>query len=78
MALPSGGRGQIAGDAATLIDPGDETALAAAIAKLATDPAARADAAARGLARAASFTWKRCAELTATAYTRAILEGGGN
>jgi glycosyltransferase involved in cell wall biosynthesis len=69
---------EVAGDAATLIDPGDEDALAAAIAKLATDPPARQDAAARGLARAASFTWQRCAELTATAYTRAILEGGAN
>ena len=66
------------GDAATLIDPGDEDALAAAVAKLATDPAARQDAAARGLARAATFTWKRCAELTATAYARAILDGGAN
>ncbi|HEV2871868.1 MAG TPA: glycosyltransferase family 1 protein, partial [Actinomycetota bacterium] len=63
---------EVAGDAATLIDPGDETALAAAIAKLATDPAARADAATRGLARAASFTWERCAELTAAAYSRAL------
>jgi len=69
---------EVAGDAATLIDPGDEDALAAAIAKLVTDPPARQDAAARGLARAATFTWKRCAELTATAYTRAILEGGAN
>jgi glycosyltransferase involved in cell wall biosynthesis len=69
---------EVAGDAATLIDPGDEDALAAAIAKLATDPAARQDAATRGLARAATFTWKRCADLTATAYARAILEGGAN
>ena len=69
---------EVAGDAATLIDPGDEDALAAAIAKLATDLAARQDAAARGLARAATFTWKRCADLTATAYARAILEGGAN
>ncbi|HEX2158277.1 MAG TPA: glycosyltransferase, partial [Actinomycetes bacterium] len=65
---------EIAGDAATLIDPGDDTALAAAVAKLATDPAARADAATRGLARAAAFTWERCAELTAAAYARAMLE----
>ena len=45
--------------------------LAAAIAKLATDPAARQDAA-RGRARAAGFTWARCAELTA-ASARALL-----
>jgi glycosyltransferase involved in cell wall biosynthesis len=63
---------EVAGDAATLVDPGDDTALAAAIAKLTTDPAARADAATRGLARAASFTWARCAELTAAAYSRAL------
>jgi glycosyltransferase involved in cell wall biosynthesis len=37
---------EIAGDAATLIEPGDHDALAAAIAKLAGDPAARQDAAA--------------------------------
>ena len=63
---------EVAGDAATLIEPGDEHALAAAIAKLATDPAARQDAAARGRSRAATFTWRRCAELTAAAYTRAV------
>jgi glycosyltransferase involved in cell wall biosynthesis len=69
---------EVAGDAAALIDPGDDAALAAAIAKLATDPAARQDAAARGLAQAATFTWRRCAELTAAAYSRAILGGGVN
>jgi glycosyltransferase involved in cell wall biosynthesis len=62
---------EVAGDAATLVDPGDDAALAAAIAKLATDPAARQDAAARGRRRAAGFTWARCAELTAAAYRRA-------
>jgi glycosyltransferase involved in cell wall biosynthesis len=62
---------EVAGDAATLVDPGDDAALAAAIAKLATDPAARQDAAARGLARAATYTWARCAELTAAAYRHA-------
>jgi glycosyltransferase involved in cell wall biosynthesis len=63
---------EVAGDAATLVDPGDDAALAAAIAKLASDPAARQDAAARGLARAAAFTWERCADLTAAAYSRAL------
>ena len=63
---------EVAGDADTLIDQGDEDALAAAVAKLATDPAARQDAAARGRARAAAFTWERCADLTAAAYSRAL------
>jgi glycosyltransferase involved in cell wall biosynthesis len=61
---------EVAGDAALLVDPGDVSALAAAIAKLAGDPAARQEAAARGRARAAGFTWERCAALTAAAYHR--------
>jgi glycosyltransferase involved in cell wall biosynthesis len=63
---------EVAGDAALLVDPGDPDALAAALAKLAGDPAARQAAAARGLARAAAFTWERCAAETAAAYHRAI------
>ena len=63
---------EVAGDAAVLVDPGDVGALAAAVAKLATDPAARHDAAGRGLARAAAFTWERCADLTVAAYRRAL------
>jgi glycosyltransferase involved in cell wall biosynthesis len=63
---------EVAGDAAALVEPGDAGALAAAVAKLAADPAARHDAAARGLARAAAFTWERCADLTAAAYRRAL------
>jgi glycosyltransferase involved in cell wall biosynthesis len=63
---------EVAGDVAVLVEPGDDEALAAAIAKLAADPAARNDAAERGRARAASFTWERCADLTAAAYRRAL------
>jgi glycosyltransferase involved in cell wall biosynthesis len=63
---------EVAGDAAALVEPGDAAALAAAIAKLAADPAARQDAATRGRRRAAGFTWARCAELTAAAYSRAL------
>jgi glycosyltransferase involved in cell wall biosynthesis len=62
---------EVAGDAATVIDPGDDVALVASLAKLATDPAARQDASTRGRRRAAAFTWERCAELTAIAYRRA-------
>jgi glycosyltransferase involved in cell wall biosynthesis len=63
---------EVAGDAAALVEPGDAAALAAALAKLAGDPAARRDAAARGLVRAAGFTWRRCATQTAAAYARAL------
>jgi glycosyltransferase involved in cell wall biosynthesis len=67
---------EVAGDAATLVEPGDDHALAAALAKLAGDPAAREDAAARGRRRAAAFSWERCAELTAAAYRRALGDPG--
>jgi glycosyltransferase involved in cell wall biosynthesis len=63
---------EVAGDAAWLVDPGDTDALAAALAKLATDPAARQAAAARGRDRAATFTWDRCAAQTVAAYHRAL------
>jgi glycosyltransferase involved in cell wall biosynthesis len=63
---------EVAGAAAVLVEPGDAGALAAAVAKLAADPAARRAAGDRGLARAATFTWERCADLTAAAYRRAL------
>jgi glycosyltransferase involved in cell wall biosynthesis len=67
---------EVAGDAAALVEPGDDHALAAALAKLAGDPAAREDAAARGRRRADAFTWERCGELTAAAYRRALDDPG--
>jgi glycosyltransferase involved in cell wall biosynthesis len=63
---------EVAGDAALLVEPGDPDALAAALAKLAADPAARSAAAARGRTRAAAFTWDRCAAETTAAYHRAL------
>lgn len=65
---------EIAGDAALLFDPLDEAAIAAAIGRLASDAALRAALSAAGTARAACFTWDRCARAT-----RAVLEavGGG-
>jgi glycosyltransferase involved in cell wall biosynthesis len=67
---------EVAGDAAALVEPGDDHALAAALAKLAGDPAAREDAAARGRRRADAFAWERCGELTAAAYRRALDDPG--
>jgi glycosyltransferase involved in cell wall biosynthesis len=60
---------EIAGDAALLIDPEDTPALADGLARLASDAALRADLQARGLARAAQFTWERCAQETLTVLT---------
>jgi glycosyltransferase involved in cell wall biosynthesis len=66
---------EIAGDAALLVEPGDPGQLAAAVVKLLSDQAAWSDLARRGYARAAAFTWERCAEQTLAAYRKAVAGG---
>lgn len=63
---------EVAGDAALLVPPDDPVALAAALDRLLTDGALRADLGARGRARAATFTWERTARATLAVY-RAVL-----
>jgi len=55
---------EVSGDAALLVDPADTGAIAAGLARLASEEALRADLRSRGLARAAQFTWDCCAEQT--------------
>lgn len=55
---------EIAGDAAELIDPLDEEAIARALLKLARDGRRREELSSRGRARAAAFTWARAAAAT--------------
>jgi glycosyltransferase involved in cell wall biosynthesis len=62
---------EVAGDAAVLLDPDDEPGFATAIARVLSDPAFAADLRARGLARAARFTWADTAARTLHAYRRA-------
>lgn len=50
------------GDAAVLVDPSDEAALAAALVELALDPTLRAMLIERGRRRAQEFTWRRVAQ----------------
>jgi glycosyltransferase involved in cell wall biosynthesis len=52
---------EIAGDAATLVDPGSAKAHFDAISSLLTDPRAREQFAEMGRAHAARFTWAACA-----------------
>jgi glycosyltransferase involved in cell wall biosynthesis len=56
---------EVCGDAAILLDPEDATGMAAAIDRLAADPARRAELVARGRRRAALFTWRASARLLA-------------
>ncbi|MEN9937081.1 MAG: hypothetical protein RLZZ387_3660 [Chloroflexota bacterium] len=55
---------EVAGDAALLVDPEETGAIAAGLARLATEPALRAELRRRGYDRAAQFSWDRCAEET--------------
>jgi glycosyltransferase involved in cell wall biosynthesis len=59
---------EVVGDAALTFDPLDEAAIGDALAHGLKDPALRADLRARGLARAALFTWTRAAQQTLDAY----------
>ncbi len=63
---------EVVGDAALAFDPSDVPALAAALVRVARDGELRADLRRRGLARAALFSWRRCAAETATVYEEAV------
>ncbi len=60
--------GEIAAGAAVLVDPEDERALAEGLVALATDEGLRADLRAKGLARAATYSWERTGRETAAVY----------
>lgn len=63
---------EVLGDAALLVDPHDEKALGAAVEEVLTMPGTRDRLVTAGRARAATFTWERCAALTVDAYRRAL------
>jgi glycosyltransferase involved in cell wall biosynthesis len=66
---------EVVGDSAILFELEDRDALHDALADLLASPALREDLAGRGPARAARFTWERCAELTVRAYRHAAGDG---
>jgi len=63
---------EVAGDAALLFDPSDPAAIRAAIERLLGDAALRERLRSAGLARAAEFSWERCARETAAVYARVL------
>lgn len=63
---------EIAGDAALLVPPGDERALAEAIHTLLQDNHLRAQLRVKGQAQAQKFTWQRAAEETIAVYHAAV------
>jgi len=63
---------EVVGEAALTVDPTNDEALAAAIARLARDEALRRRLIGAGRARAARFTWERTARRTMAVYARAL------
>jgi glycosyltransferase involved in cell wall biosynthesis len=55
---------EVVGDAGLLLDPRDVGAWAGAVERLSHDDTAQRDMSRKGLARAARFTWERCARET--------------
>ncbi len=68
---------EVAGDAALLVDPCNEEAIAEAMTRLSQDNALRESLHVAGPARAAQFTWQRCAEETMAVYRRVAERDGG-
>lgn len=62
---------EVAGDAAIRVAPEDESALADALALLASQPALRDELSARGLDRSAGYSWRRTATETIEVYEQA-------
>lgn len=62
---------EVAGDGALVVPCGDQAALLSALDSVAFDSECRTELTQRGLARAATFTWRRCAEQTIDFWQRA-------
>jgi alpha-1,3-rhamnosyl/mannosyltransferase len=63
---------EVLGDGALLVDPSDVRAFIAAAETLLENSGRRLELITKGRARAAQFTWKRCAELTTQVYRDAL------
>jgi len=62
---------EVAGDAALLVDPYDDAAIATGLRRLFADSSLRERLASAGLARVKGFTWNACAARTAQVLRRA-------
>ncbi|MBI5532119.1 MAG: glycosyltransferase family 4 protein [Deltaproteobacteria bacterium] len=65
---------EVAGDAALLVNPEDVTDIAQALTRVASDPSLAASMRDKGIARAATLSWKRFAEVNLEAYRAALAE----
>lgn len=63
---------EVAGDAALLVSPDDETQLVEAMRRALSEVSLRQEMVTKGLAQAADFTWARTARQTLDTYNRAL------
>ncbi|MHB8449176.1 MAG: glycosyltransferase family 4 protein [Mycobacteriales bacterium] len=75
LASTGGALPEVVGDGGVLLDPGDPDAWAAAMTRVAADPAWRASLVSSARARAEAFTWERVAARTAAVYARVLGTG---
>jgi glycosyltransferase involved in cell wall biosynthesis len=68
---------EVAGDAALTVNPADAGAFAGAVERVMADVDLRRDLRARGLQRAAQFTWERTARQTMEVYASVLAVGPG-
>ena len=76
VSTTGGSLGEVLGDAALTVAPGDVAAFTHMLTRALDDESLRAQLRTKGLERAASFTWASTAEATVAAY-RAAAPGGG-
>jgi glycosyltransferase involved in cell wall biosynthesis len=63
---------EVAGDAALMVDPEDDGALAAAVGRLLAEPDLRSQLRQRGEQQAAGFRWQECAAQTVQVYAAVV------
>jgi glycosyltransferase involved in cell wall biosynthesis len=63
---------EVAAEAALLVDPLNVREISEALARVAEDQALRNSLSARGLKRAAEFSWERTAQLTLDVYREVV------
>ena len=67
-----GAPAEVSGPGAVCVDPEDPEAIGAALRRLLEDPDHHAQVRRRGLAHAATFTWRRCAEQVLQTYRQTL------
>jgi glycosyltransferase involved in cell wall biosynthesis len=65
---------EVVGEAGLLVEPDDIESIAGAVVRLIADSQLRADMIARGIDRAAQFTWERTAQSTLDVYRAVAAE----